>query len=619
MSLMILKEFAAIETARAQIIKKGIDILNPDLQRQFASQGHVYPIGDGVKSWDVLQTLNFIETHVSKDAAILDIGAYRSEVPCDLHLLGYADLYGIDLNPDVVRMPYCQRVRYAVANFFQTPFPAESLSAVTAISVIEHGFDGDNLLRELARVLKPGGYFIASIDYWDDKICTEGLTAFNMDWRIFSKEELVAFFEAAAKYGLHPVGKLDFETQERPVSWNERSYTFAWFALQKRGRVQQPTAPAEGKKPSFKEGERLGFVSTYNQECGIATHTKFMIDGLRASGARMEIFIFAEDAPTNAPEEPYVIRCWRRHGDDFALLKKLLIEEGITKLHLQFQIALYHSTDIMGLARFCRDAGIDLFVTFHSSENGLDLCAALVNFSAMSFVHLEQSAIRFIAYGADPARLRVIPHGIHDDRPRTGKEEARRSLGLSPDLKIAASFGFCEPHKGVLEIISELPAVISRHPEFAYVFLGGPSNNPSSVKYASICKQHAAHLGIENRVVFCDAFLSEDVVSSYLLASDLVIMNYLPVRNEISGAAAFALAHRRPMITSATPAFHYLTDCTLQLSIDMTIAHAVTLLLESPQLREHLVARTEKYIAHASYSELGRMLMCAYGIGRERI
>jgi len=37
----------------------------------------------------------------------------------------------------------------------------------------------------------------------------------------------------SARYGLVPVGPLNFEASERIVSWLERDYTFAWFAFRK--------------------------------------------------------------------------------------------------------------------------------------------------------------------------------------------------------------------------------------------------------------------------------------------------------------------------------------------------------------------------------------------------
>lgn len=192
-------------------------------------------VGDRIKSWDVLKTAQFFEKSVAKDTPVLDIGAYSSEILCVLHRLGYSALSGIDLNPDLHRMPYARSIHYELGNFLHTQYESGSFGAITAISVIEHGFDADALLHEVGRLLRPGGYFIASFDYWPDKIATEGILMFGMSWMIFSADEVQAFTERAQAYGFERASGLDRGVAERPISCEKRDYTFAWLALRKRG------------------------------------------------------------------------------------------------------------------------------------------------------------------------------------------------------------------------------------------------------------------------------------------------------------------------------------------------------------------------------------------------
>jgi len=89
------------------------------------------------------------------------------------------------------------------------------------------------LLNEISRLLRPGGYFIASVDYWPDKIDTTGSKMFGMDWRIFSREEVLAFLEEARGYGLSPCGPISLEANEALIEAAGKNYTFAWLVLQK--------------------------------------------------------------------------------------------------------------------------------------------------------------------------------------------------------------------------------------------------------------------------------------------------------------------------------------------------------------------------------------------------
>jgi SAM-dependent methyltransferase len=190
-------------------------------------------VGDAIKSWDVLRTGNFIRDRLPRETPVLDVGAYASEILSVLFSMKYSNLTGVDLNPRIKEMPFADHIRYEVADFMATPFPDGSFGAITAISVIEHGFRSERLLREISRLLRPGGYFIASFDYWPEKMDTTGIDIFDMDWKIFSKAEVIAFFEEASVYGLSSCGDIDLEAGEKVIHWGGKDYTFAWLALRK--------------------------------------------------------------------------------------------------------------------------------------------------------------------------------------------------------------------------------------------------------------------------------------------------------------------------------------------------------------------------------------------------
>lgn len=235
MSVEVLEKSVDNARARVELRRRGLDSVTPWFAKVLHKTRIVRGVNVGLlkKSWDVLRTLQFIEQHVSKTTPILDLGAYGSEVPCSLHKMGYSDLTGIDLNPDLRQMPYQQSIRYVTGDFARTSFPEESFGAITAISVVEHGFCGPKLFRETSRILKTGGYLIGSTDYWPEKIDTKGVIVYGLDWTIFSKSELLNLIEEAGKYRLVPVGPLHFEASVPTVNWFKRDYTFAWFAFRK--------------------------------------------------------------------------------------------------------------------------------------------------------------------------------------------------------------------------------------------------------------------------------------------------------------------------------------------------------------------------------------------------
>ena len=238
MTMEVLQDKLQISKSRQELDKMGashVDLPDSRLQSLMRKLGLAKGVkmGDVVKSWDVLATVNFLESHVKKYEPVLDIGCYASEILASLHKVGYSNLTGADLNPNLQRMPYQGLIRYEITNFMHTKFEDASFQAITSISVIEHDFDAQSLLKEMSRLLKPGGYFIASFDYWPEKIDTTGIKFFGMDWKIFSRDEVADFVSKAAAYGLFPVGEMKYDGKDKPIDCAGKQYTFGWLALVK--------------------------------------------------------------------------------------------------------------------------------------------------------------------------------------------------------------------------------------------------------------------------------------------------------------------------------------------------------------------------------------------------
>ena len=622
-----LKTREEIANARRILSHRGLSFVEGPKAEALLRQGCPIHVESTEKSWDVLKSVEYIQGHLPKDAAILDLGAYASEILLILHELGYSRLSGIDLNPSLVKMPFADAIDYRVGNFHNTGFPDASFDAITAVSVIEHGFDAPKLLAEISRLLKPGGVFIASVDYWQSKIDTTGLMSFGLTWDIFSEMDLRRFFKDAEAYGLQAPGAMDFTSRDRTITWNERRYSFAWFPLRKvAGAMNTRPAPTPKAVVPLVESRgprgRIAFLSTFNQPCGIATHTGFVLDGLRAVlqahpglDVDRDVVVLAEDRSDRQGEDTLLIRrCWRRQGEDFSHAKEVLLREKVTVLHIQFQAGLFIHTEIVSFAGWCRAQGIKVFATFHSSEQVMGRCAELINNLDMGFVHLEQSAMRFVAHGADPTKLRVVPHGVLSSRAAPDLAAAKVAVGLKADSTFITSFGFLQPHKGVLEIIEAFPDILKENPKAIFAFAGGVNeDDPNSRAYFNTCMARAAELGIVDRVFFPSGFLPEADATKLLQASDVIVMNYVINRNEISGAASFVLAHERPLVTTATPAFKQLIDCTFQISDELGIARAVNMVLRNPDLARHLIQRGRTYARDNSYEVLARVLLSEYG------
>ncbi len=186
-----------------------------------------------LKTWDVQRSLEAFVAGLDPDDAILDIGCFACEMLPALKRLGYRKLYGIDLNPAVLGMPYADVIDYKVGDLLATPWPDGHFAGISAISVIEHGVPDDELCREVSRLLRPGGVFVFTTDYWPAKIPTTE-RMFDLDWRIFDATEIESLVATARTHNLHATtdpGSTIRHTGSPPIHYAGKDYTFLYGAF----------------------------------------------------------------------------------------------------------------------------------------------------------------------------------------------------------------------------------------------------------------------------------------------------------------------------------------------------------------------------------------------------
>lgn len=102
--------------------------------------------------------------HIAREAEVLDIGSSTGTNLRLLKSLGFSRVTGLDQSEEAIR--YCAEkglgeVRRGDA--CALPFPDKSFDLVLATDIIEHVEDDEQALREIARVLKPGGRVLLSV------------------------------------------------------------------------------------------------------------------------------------------------------------------------------------------------------------------------------------------------------------------------------------------------------------------------------------------------------------------------------------------------------------------------------------------------------------------------
>ncbi len=158
-------------------------------------------------------------------------------------------------------------------------------------------------------------------------------------------------------------------------------------------------------------------------------------------------------------------------------------------------------------------------------------------------------------YGADMAKIVVIPHGI-PDRPFAQTLPMKKRLGLE-GKDVILTFGLLSAGKGIETIIEALPAIVARLPHALYVVLG--ATHPHSIarngeSYRDGLKALAAKLGVSHYIRWIDAFVETDELLDYLEAADIYATPYLDPGQITSGTLSYAVGLGKPVV--ATPYVH---------------------------------------------------------------
>ena len=203
------------------------------------------------KNWDLFHFLNIIRENIDKSENILDVGASGSPVLEALLNQNYSNLYGIDLRIGFrewfnrIFMTALHRRDFRIlygyspiklkgGNLCSSGYPDNYFSAVTSLSVIEHGVPFNDYFKEMNRILKPGGFLLTTTDYWHEKLETERFKVFGAPMKVFIPKEIKECLSIAFKFGFNEVPLVIPDCNEPCVTFNNFHYTFLFFLLQKK-------------------------------------------------------------------------------------------------------------------------------------------------------------------------------------------------------------------------------------------------------------------------------------------------------------------------------------------------------------------------------------------------
>ncbi|MCB8946628.1 MAG: glycosyltransferase family 4 protein [Ardenticatenaceae bacterium] len=325
-------------------------------------------------------------------------------------------------------------------------------------------------------------------------------------------------------------------------------------------------------------------------EGGVGAFTAELAKALHELGHTVHIITSREARPPDAPRtftsaiEPIDIgfaqlhpRLNRWRWPSLAVIADIVLRYELDVVNIQYQPAAYNmkSAAINFLPWRLKNM-VKTAVTFHDLRVPYlfpkvgPLRQTAVNFLArsadgiiatnpadyQSLISNLQSPSFFQRKGAKTPKVAQIAIGSNITVHPTNHietEDIRHSLGLQPQDALLGYFGFLNESKGADTLIEALAGLDGR---FHLVFIGGQTGASDAANNQSFLDGLQAQiesLGVTERVHWT-GFLSDARVSAHLQAADMLVMPYRDGASLRRGTLMAALAHGRPLITTAPTA-----------------------------------------------------------------
>jgi SAM-dependent methyltransferase len=145
-------------------------------------------------------------------ARILDAGCGSGRNMVELDRRG--EVVGVELSPISVALARARGVGEVLeGSVMSMPFPDDDFNLATSLDVIEHLEDDEGALRELRRVVAPGGHLLVSVPAY--QWLWSGHDVLNQHYRRYNAETLLKVAELA---GWKPVRTTHFNMLLLPVA-----------------------------------------------------------------------------------------------------------------------------------------------------------------------------------------------------------------------------------------------------------------------------------------------------------------------------------------------------------------------------------------------------------------
>lgn len=326
---------------------------------------------------------------------------------------------------------------------------------------------------------------------------------------------------------------------------------FSWEAvalnlIRQTGTLQQLRTTRDRERPL-----RIGWVSTWNQKCGLAAFSQHLID----QNNHDQFFLFAPEASDlTAPDDPATVtRCWQLDDrDDLKRLGDAMLQQPLDVAVIQANIYFYDFDALTRLIARLKAHDIVVTLTLHATfapepRKELGNLRRAMALADRVIVHTPRDLNRLKSVGiVDNAVL--LPLGVLDLQPATVEWPFHGK-------RCIASYGFALPHKGLEELVEAFARLQQQDPDLVLLLLNAEHPDGSSARAIKHLQTRIEKLGLTHCVRADHRFLADAESLGYLAQADVIAMPYQHTGESSSAAVKMALASGTPVMVTPLAIF----------------------------------------------------------------
>jgi len=393
------------------------------------------------------------------------------------------------------------------------------------------------------------------------------------------------------------------------------------------GELESPLKPLLHRSLPF----RIAVIGNHlPRQCGIATFTTDLCDAISAEYGANGLSVVAVNDHQASYAYPARVgfEIAERDISSYWTTAAYLNSSNVDLVCLQHEYGIFGGNAGAHVIQLLRQLTMPVVTTLHTVLRKPDVDQRIVmeQISARSdrlIVMSDYSShVLEDVFGVPGDKIDRIPHGI-PDLPFAEPDDDKTLLSLQ-GKSVLLTFGLLSPNKGFENVIHALPRILSQRKDVVYVIAGATHPHVRARegdRYRDQLQALARGLGVEDKVIFHNRFVSPREMASLVGSADIYITPYCHEAQAVSGTLAYAMGAGKAIIS--TPYWHAaeLLDngrgALVPFGNPDAIATAAIELLENGAARQSMRNRAYMYGRQMVWSRVAKAYMHSFVRARD--